>query len=136
MITLHLLQYLEDNDFGTINVDLFDNLIPSDKVGVSAVALGGKTNVGRRSCSVMIDLYCRGADNIKGYDKLDKIRLFFTDQYNELCTLPTIDNVSNIEYTNVRFTEIGNVEMLPPDDKDRNLYRLSIQLNYQDTRGE
>lgn len=134
MITLHLLQYLEDNGFGTVNTDLFENLIPKDKIGISVTSLGGNTNVGRRSCSVNINLYCRGRDNIKGYDKLDRVRLHFTD--NELCTLPTISGVSNIEYTKVRFINIGNVETLPPDEKNRNLYRLSISLNYEDTRGE
>lgn len=134
MITLHLLQYLEDNGFGTINTDLFENLIPNDKTGVSVTSLGGNTNVGRRSCSVRIDFYCRGKNNLKGYDLLDRIRLHFTD--NEICTLPTIANVSNIEYKKVRFTEIGNVETLPPDENNRNLYRLSIQINYEDTRGE
>lgn len=134
MISLHLLKYLETEGFGTISNDLFDNLIPSDKTGVSVTALGGSTNVGRRSCSVRLDLYCRGTTNIKGYDLLDRIRLNFSDA--DICTLPIIENVSNIEYKKVRFIEIGNVETLPPDEKNRNLYRLSIQLNYEDTRGE
>lgn len=134
MITLHLLKYLEDNDFGTINTSLFENLIPNDKVGVSITSVGGNTNVGRRSCSARLDLYCRGTTNIKGYDLLDRIRLNFSDA--DICTLPIIENVSNIEYKKVRFIEIGNVETLPPDEKNRNLYRLSIQLNYEDTRGE
>lgn len=134
MITLHLLQYLEDNGFGTINTDLFENLIPNNKIGVSVVAFGGNTNVGRRSCSITLDIYCRGEDNIKGYDKLDRIRLHFTD--NDICSLPTIPDISNIEYKKVRLTEIGNVETLPPDENNRNIYRLSIQINYEDTRGE
>lgn len=136
MITLHLLQLLEDNGYGVINDSLFENLIPSGKTGVSIVSVSGNTGLGRRNSSITVDLYSRGENNIDGHDKLDRIRLFFSDKYGELCKLPKLKGLSDIEYSNVTVTNIGNVDTLPPDENNRNLYRLSLTIKYQDNRKE
>jgi hypothetical protein len=135
MIALNILKYLQENGFGTISTDLFEGIVPAGSIGVGIIVTGGVSNSGRRSTMARFDLYCRGLNNVSGYGLLDNIRLFFVDNYDTLCTLPALDE-NETEYQKVRFMDIGNIESLPPDANNKNLYRLSAQINYQDNRGE
>lgn len=129
MITLHLLQYLADNGFGTLDTDLFFEKLPLNKTGVAIFSRGGEATYGRRTATQRFDLYCRGTSDLTGSDKLDKIRTFFSDNYDSLCTLPTIPNVSNREYKNARITP-DNIENLGLDENDRVIYRLGASIIY------
>lgn len=131
MITLHLLQYLEDNGFGTRDEDLFFEVLPLDKVGVAIFSRGGEATYGRRTSTQRFDLYSRGTDNMTGMDILDKIRTFFSDNYDDLCELPIVPGVSNRQYIKARITLIDNVENIGLDANDRNIYRLGAQIVYQ-----
>ena len=132
MITLHLLEYLKDNGFGTaIDTDLFFEKLPLGKTGVAIFSRGGEATYGRTRCVQNFDLYSRGNSDLTGYDKLDKIRTFFSENYDELCALPTITGVSNREYTNARITTIDNVENLGLDENDRVIYRLGASIIYE-----
>lgn len=134
MITLHLLQYLKDNGFGTaIDTDLFFEKLPLGKNGVAIFSRGGERAYGRRSSAQRFDLYSRGSSDLTGYDKLDKIGTFFSDNYDELCTLPTIPDVSNRTYEKARITVIDNIENLGLDENDRVIYRLGAEVIYQKT---
>jgi hypothetical protein len=131
MITLHLLEYLKDNGFGTsIDTDLFFEKLPLDKTGIAIFSRGGEAEFGRTRCTQRFDLYSRGSSDLTGYDKLDKIRTFFSDSYDELCTLPTIAGVSNRIYKNARITTIDNIENLGLDENDRVVYRLASTITY------
>lgn len=132
MITLHLLQYLKENGFGTaIDTDLFFEKLPLDKTGVAIFSRGGERTYGRRRAEQRFDLYSRGTSNLTGYDKLEKIATFFSDQYDELCTLPTVPSVSNRQYTKARITTIDNIENLGLDENDRVVYRLGATIIYE-----
>lgn len=134
MISLHLLQYLKDNGFGTaIDTDLFFEKLPLGKTGVAIFSRGGEATYGRRSCVQRFDLYSRGSSDLTGYDKLDKIRTFFSDNYDELCTLPTVPGISNRTYGNARITAIDNIENLGLDENDRVVYRLGAEVIYKKT---
>lgn len=132
MITLHILQYLKDNSFGTaIDTDLFFEKLPLGKTGVAIFSRGGEGNYGRRTAIQRFDLYCRGSNDLTGMDKLDKIRTFFADSYDDLCTLPVVPAKSNRIYDKARITVIDNVENLGLDENDRVIYRLGAEIIYQ-----
>jgi hypothetical protein len=130
MVTLHVLQYLQENGFGTRDTNLFFEKLPLDKVGVAIFSRGGEKTYGRRSAMQRFDLYSRGSDDMTGMDKLDKISTFFSDNYDELCTLPTIPSLSNRQYKKARITGIGNIENLGLDENDRVIYRLGCEIIY------
>lgn len=131
MVTLHILEYLKDEGFGTaIDTDLFFEKLPLDKTGVAIFSRGGEATFGRTRCVQRFDLYSRGTSDLTGYDKLDKIRTFFQNSYDELCALPTISGVSNRVYKNARITAIDNIENLGLDENDRVVYRLAATITY------
>lgn len=132
MITLHILEYLKDNGFGTaIDTDLFFEKLPLDKQGVAIFSRGGEATYGRRRAVQRFDLYSRGSSDLTGYHKLDEIRTFFSDNYDNLCELPTVPGVSNRVYQKARITAIDNIENLGLDDGDRVIYRLGAEIIYE-----
>jgi hypothetical protein len=66
-----------------------------------------------------------------GMDKLEKIQTFFTDNYDELCDLPTLPGVSTRQYKKARITAIDNIENLGLDENDRVIYRLGATIIYE-----
>lgn len=130
MVTLHVLQYLQDNGFGTRDESLFFEKLPLGKVGVAIFSRGGEKTFGRRRALQRFDLYSRGSDDMTGMNILDNISTFFSDNYDDLCTLPVVPNVSNRQYTKARITGIGNVENLGLDENDRVIYRLACEIIY------
>lgn len=130
MVTLHILQYLVENNFGTLDESLFFEKLPLDKNGVAIFSRGGEKTFGRRRALQRFDLYSRGSDDMTGMNILDNISTFFSDNYDELCNLPTVPGVSNRQYNNARITGIGNVENLGLDENDRVIYRLGCEIIY------
>ncbi len=132
MVTLHLLEYLKDHNFGTaIDTDLFFEKLPLDKTGIAIFSRGGERAYGRRWSAQNFDLYSRGSSDLTGADKLDKIALFFQDSYGEACTLPTVPGVSNRQYKKARITTIDGIENLGLDENDRVIYRLGATVIYE-----
>lgn len=132
MITLHLLQYLKENGFGSaIDTDLFFEKLPLGKEGLAIFSRGGEGTFGRRRSVQRFDLYSRGSSDLTGYDKLDKVRTFFSDNYDNLCVLPVVPGISNRTYKKARITATDNVENLGLDENDRVIYRLGAQIIYE-----
>ena len=130
MVTLHVLQYLQDNGFGTRDQTLFFEKLPLGKAGVAIFSRGGEKTYGRRRAVQRFDLYSRGSDDMTGMNTLENISTFFSDNYDELCNLPTIPGVSNRQYKKARITGIGNIENLGLDENDRVIYRLACEIIY------
>lgn len=131
MITLHLLEYLKENGFGSeINTDLFFEKLPLDKTGVAIFSRGGESAYGRNRRVQRFDLYSKGVSDLSGADKLEKIREFFANEYDNLCDLPIVEGVSNRVYKNARITVIDNIENIGLDPNDRIIFRLGAQIIY------
>ena len=131
MITLHILQYLADNGFGTIDTSLFFEKLPLGKKGIAIFSRGGEQAYGRSTATQSFDLYSRGTTDVTGMQALEDIRTFLADSYGEVCTLPEVPPYSTIEYEKVRFVTIDNIENLGLDENDRVVYRLGAQVIYQ-----
>lgn len=131
MVTLHLLKYLEDNGFGDIDKDLFLEMLPYDKDGIAIYSRGGERVYGRGHSVQNFDIYCAYKSTTVGYDKLEKIALFLSDDYDNLCMLPIIPGVSEREYKNARIVTIDNIENIGSDDNKRIVFRLSATIIYE-----
>jgi len=131
MITEHLLQYLLENGFGSaLNTDLFSEVLPVGKTGIAIYSRGGDSQTQNRLSSYRFDIYSRGASNTIGKDTLEKIKTFLQDNYDNICALPVIPNISNRLYKNCRITTLDNIENLGIDENDRVVYRLGATIVY------
>lgn len=131
MITLHILQLLSDNNFGTIEDSLFWDEMPIDKTGIGILTRGGPMARSNRAYQDF-DLYSRGENDIAGADQLEKVWEFFSE--NEyICELPPVTEgavKSNKLYQRVNITPQGNIENLGKDETGRKVWRSSWRLNY------
>lgn len=131
MITLHLLQYLQENGFGTVGTNLFFEEIPLDKTGIGIISRGGEMSDGRISFTKRFDLYSRGVDNLSGMNDLETIREFFAEGWDSLCSLPTVPGISDRLYQKCRITRIEDVDNLGKTEGDRIMYRFGADIIYQ-----
>lgn len=129
MVTLHILQLLQDNGFGTIDTDLFWEKLPLNKAGVAIYSRGGAVTYGKRKIGQNFDLYSRGTSDLRGADKLEKIQEFFAEEYT-VCTLPTTAK-SLKEYKKCRIVPTSTVQNQGIDENDRVIFVTSAQIIYE-----
>lgn len=109
MITLNLLQLLENNGFGTIDTDLFWEKMTLGKNGVYITSLGNPTDRGMRKIQ-SFELYSRGNSDVEGCRKLKDIIEFLNSSYS-VCSLPQV--VDKRDQTNVLSEQIDNITIMP-----------------------
>lgn len=109
MITLNLLQLLENNGFGTIDTDLFWEKLTLGKNGVYITSLGNPTNRGMRRIQ-SFELYSRGTSDVEGCRKLKDIVEFLNSSYS-VCSLPQV--VDKRDQNNVLSEQIDNITIMP-----------------------
>lgn len=107
MITLNLLQLLENNNLGKIDVDLFWEKLTLGKVGVYISSLGNPSTRGSRKIQTF-ELYSRGTTDVTGCRKLMDIVSFLNSSYG-VCTLPRVLGANG----NVLSEKIENVTIMP-----------------------
>lgn len=130
MITLHVLQLLEDQGFGTIDAEvdgLFWEVMPINATGVAIFSRGTELSRSLRNAQ-SFDLYARGTSNLRGADKLEKIKEYIENNFVQ-CDLPLTPK-SNKQYTHVTLEMTSNVENLGLDEQDRLLFRVSGIATY------
>lgn len=115
MITLSLLKFLENNGYGTIDVDLFWQKLTLDKVGIYIADIGETRLRGERKVQ-RYELYSRGSSDVDGYKRLQDILDFLGNNY-VVCQLPSVGDITN---------GFANVTIMPPS---------SISNNGLDTNG-
>lgn len=130
MITLHILQLLEDEGFGTIDATtdgLYWEKLPLKGIGVAIFSRGTAMSRATRT-SQQFDLYSRGTSDLLGADKLEKIAEYVRANF-VACTLPTTPK-SNKVYENVTLEVTGAIENLGLDETDRVIFRLPLEVKY------
>lgn len=132
MITLNILQYLEDEGFGEIDESLFFEKLALGNTGIAIFSRGGEQPYGRRSATQAFDLYSRGTNDVTGMQALEDIRTHLSDSFGQVCTLPTTEYSDEV-YDKCRFVTIENIQNLGLDDNDRVIYRLGAQIIYSKT---
>ena len=134
MIALHILKLLENENFGTIDTDLFfeDVLLDSagkPKQGVWIVERG--TDISRLTHQTQnFDIYSRYTNKLTGYKKLESILGFLQEAYGEVCELPTVPPYSTAEYNNVRIEPTSSVENAGVDENGKVVRVISGIVRY------
>lgn len=135
MITLSLLQFLEDNNLGTVDTDLFwQKLSLRDTKGKPAegifiVDLGQSANRGERK-RVRYELYSRGKNDVEGLTRLQKIVDFLNDSFST-CTLPKCSLVADSHsYTNVTIMPLSTPTNVGEDENGRIIWSATGVIIY------
>lgn len=109
MITLNLLQLLENNGFGTIDENLFWEKLTLGEQGVYIASIGNPTTRGSRRIQTF-ELYSRADSDVAGCRKLRDIVDFLNSSYS-LCSLPQVVDKDNPN--EVLSEQIDNITIMP-----------------------
>lgn len=108
MITLSLLQYLEDNGFGVVDKDLFWQKLSLNRKGIFITSIGQATERGRRKVQ-SYEIFARGNNDVDGYEKLQAIADFLNESY-DTCTLPKCPLVSTSnDFSNITIMPVSTI---------------------------
>ena len=109
MITLNLLQYLENNGFGVIDENLFWEKLTLGADGVYISSLGNPTERGSRRIQ-SFELYSRAKSDVAGCRNLRNIVDFLNSSYS-VCSLPKVVDKDNP--SEVLSEQIDNITIMP-----------------------
>lgn len=109
MITLNLLQLLENNGFGTIDEDLFWEKLTLGEEGVYIASIGNPTTRGSRRIQTF-ELYSRANSDVAGCRKLRDIVDFLNSSYS-ICSLPQV--VNKDQPSEILSEKIDNITIMP-----------------------
>lgn len=131
MITLNLLQLLENHNLGTIDVDLFWEKMTLGKIGVYISSLGNPTTRGSRRIQ-SFELYSRGTSDVDGCRRLRDIVDFLNSSYG-VCTLPRVtsgDEVLSEQIENVTIMPCSSVTDNGLDENGRIIWTATGTILY------
>ena len=134
MITLNILKLLEEEGFGTLDVDLFYEEVPlgSDgkpKQGIWIVTR--PSDVSPRNVRVQqFEIYSRYTNKLTGATKLEAILDYFERTKVQPCELPVATPYSSTVYTNVRINPLGSIESVGFDENGKLVRAISGEVRY------
>lgn len=131
MITLSFLKLLEDEGFGTIDVDLFFQKLTLDKKGIYIADIGDPVAKGSRDTQ-SYELLARGINDVDGYQKLTEIRKFLIREYSNICDLPAVPPISATSYTNVELSKPSTITNVGLDAQNRIIYSMTGQIIFKE----
>lgn len=129
MITLSLLQYLEDNGFGVVDENLFWQKLSLNKKGVFITSIGQATDRGRRKVQ-SYQLFSRGENDVQGYEQLKRVADFLNESY-DTCILPRCPLVSSsTEFQNITIMPVSSITNNGEDTNGTIIWSLSGNIIY------
>jgi hypothetical protein len=137
MITLSFLKLLENNNFGTIDVDLFYQKLTLDSKGVYISDIGDPVAKGSRDTQ-SYELLARGSTDIDGRYKLSQIRKFILANYSSICELPSMSvqiegqDVIIPDYKNVELSKPSTITNVGLDANNRIIYSMTGTIIYKE----
>lgn len=131
MITLSFLKLLEQEGFGTIDVDLFFQKLTLDKKGIYIADIGDPVERHGRDTQ-SFELYARGINDVDGYRKLRDIRKFLVTEYQNICELPAVPPISTEVYTNVELSKPSTITNVGLDANNRVIYSMTGTIIYKE----
>ena len=131
MITLSFLKLLENEGFGTIDVDLFFQKLTLDKTGVYIADVGDPVERHQRDTQ-SYELLVRGSNDVSGYQKLKAIRKFLATEYQNICELPAVPPVTTESYTNVELSKPSTITNVGLDAQNRVIYSMTGTIIYKE----
>lgn len=123
MITLHIAKLLEDEGFGTLDLDIFWEDMPVDDDGspvdgIWIVPRGSEISRFRVTRQAF-DIFARYDDKVVSSQKLESILEFLQDAYGEVCDLPAVEGISETVYHNVQLMPTSGIENIGADEQDK-----------------
>jgi len=131
MITLSFLKLLEDEGFGTIDVDLFFQKLTLDKKGIYIADLGNVVPQGTRDVQGY-ELLARGSSDVDGYKKLTEIRNFLITNRHEICDLQAVPLITSKVYTNIDIEKPSTITNVGLDAQNRIIYSMTGSIIYKE----
>lgn len=131
MVTLSFLKLLEDEGFGTIDVDLFFQKLTLDNKGIYIADIGDPVARGARDTQ-SYELFARGESDVDGYKKLLEIRKFLIAEYSNICELPAVPPITSDGYTNVELLKPSTITNVGLDDNNRIIYSMTGTIIYKE----
>jgi len=127
MITLSFLKLLEDEGFGTIDVDLFFQKLTLDKTGIYIADIGDPISRGSRMTQ-SFELLARGNTDVDGYKNLVNILNWMKNNYSNVCSLPPVPPITATGYNNVTMLPLSTITNVGLDGNNRIIYSLQGQI--------
>lgn len=131
MITLSFLKLLENEGFGTIDVDLFFQKLTLDKKGVYIADIGDPVAKGSRDTQ-SYELLARGNNDVEGYQLLTAIRKFLIQNYSNICELPPVPPITTEGYTNVELSKPSTITNVGLDAQNRIIYSMTGTIIFKE----
>lgn len=123
VFSLSLLKYLENNNFGEIDKDLFWNKLTLDRKGVYISDIGGNQSRGVRP-TYSFELYSRGTDDLDGYERLARISEFLSNKLGVSISLPET-SYTDEGFDCVVFESISTPTSVERDTQGRMIYAIT-----------
>lgn len=131
MITLSLAKHLQDEGFGTIDVDIFYQKLTLDKKGIYIADIG--ESVGRFARdSQGYEILSRGTTDVSGYQILQDIRKYLINNYQDICELPAVPPITTESYTNVHLTKPSSITNVGLDAQNRVIYSITGSILFKE----
>jgi len=127
-ITLSLLKYLEDNQLGTIDKDLFWEKLGLGKIGCYITDLGGSYVRGARR-STAYQIFSRGKNDLDGLLRLQKIVDFINNSGSQY-VLPAVLPYTNEGFACVYLEPLGAIASNGEDGDGRVIYSVTGRVYY------
>ena len=128
VVTLSILQFLQDNGFGVIDKDLFWEKLGLRQDGLYISDLGASQTRTTRP-STTYSIYCRAKDDLTAYSKLQEVADFIRSSYN-VCKLPAVPNYTDEGFDGVTFLPPSSISNNGEDSNGRVIYSLTGQVYY------
>lgn len=131
MITLSFAKLLENEGFGTIDVDIMYQKLTLDRKGIYISDLGD--SVGRHSRdSQGYEILSRGTTDVSGYQILQDIRKYLINNYQDICELPAVPPITTESYTNVHLTKPSSITNVGLDAQNRVIYSITGSILFKE----
>jgi hypothetical protein len=131
MVTLAFLKLLQDEGFGIIDVDMFYQKLTLDKKGIYIADIGESIERHSRD-SQGYELFARGVNDIDGLKKLQAIRSFLVNEYQNICELPAVPPINNQGYTGVHLSKPSTITNVGLDAQNRIIYSMTGSIKYKE----
>lgn len=128
VITLSLLQYLQDNGFGTIDKDLFWEKLGLEQNGLFISDLGSSQSRTVRQ-NTTYSIYSRAKDDLTAYTQLLDVANFLKNSY-AVCNLPAATGFTDEGFQGVTIMPPSTIANDGEDANGRIIYSITGQIYY------
>ena len=128
MITIALLQFLEDHHIGEIDKDLFWQDIDLDKLGLYIVNIGQAQERGSRRVQ-RYEIYARGTNHLDSLKLLESAIELINNSYSE-CTLPGVAKYHVPSYNNITLMPLSTPTRVGKDANGRIIWSAAGNIIY------